>query len=185
MRRCGDVERVPLELLEDLITCLPKIDFSSERARQLGLVAPDVFYRAMARIEIFDRFTRQLARTVIAFYFDELGRRGVRCFYLVDNGIPDDRFEAMVELFGLAHFEVVSPHVQGIRWVDLEPRMRTHIAERKSQIDGNYMMSFERRVSREQRLERMRNYFGIRACSWSSANPTSRSVRAMTRVSRG
>lgn len=210
MRRFGDMKGVPLELLEDLITCLPEIVYSSERARRLGLVAPDLLYRALARIEVLDKFTRQLARTVVAYYFDELGRRGIRCFYLVDNSIADDRFAAIVELLGLAHFEVVSPYGQSTRWIDLEPRLRTCIAERKHiayiekdatvnylanvkmvaassgyavtfrhqasetpevevlhppsshDIHGTHGMIFERGVSRAERLEQMRNYFGIR-----------------------
>ncbi len=128
MRKYDDVRMPPTDAICDIIDCFEDIDFSGRRARLLGILAPDVFYQGIARIEILDRYTRIHVRTAIRFYFDELRSRGIRSFYVLDNSLRDDRFATFVELFGLAGFAVISPHVQGTDWSGLETCLRANLA---------------------------------------------------------
>jgi hypothetical protein len=129
MRRTEDDRTIPVAALEGVILEFGRM--SGEALPLLGVTAPDVFYRAVCRLTVLDRFTRIYVRTVVKYYFSQLVERGVCCFYLVDNTIRNDRFQALVELFELAGFAVVSPHLTTASWPDLDARLRRSLAAKR------------------------------------------------------
>lgn len=129
MRRTNDDRTIPIAALEGVIVEFGQMNVGS--AWHAGISAPDVLYCAICRLTVLDRFTRRYVETVIMHYFRLLAERGVRCFYIVDNTIREDRFGSIVELFELAGFAVVSPHLQDDDWPALDRRLRQHVKENR------------------------------------------------------
>jgi len=44
---------------------------------------------------------------------DQLRVRGVSSFYILDNSIREDRFDALVKIFSDAGYSVISPNLDG------------------------------------------------------------------------
>lgn len=130
MRRRGEDRTIPVAALEGVIEAFGRMDVGGGLSL-LALTAADIFYRSICRLTILDRSTRTYVKVVGNYYFRNLSERGARCFYVVDNSIRDDRFHGIVELFGLAGFAVVSPHLDNVGWPDLEARLHQCVADKR------------------------------------------------------
>lgn len=71
----------------------------------------DKLYRMAMEFGIVDVHTNGYIAIVLHRLFWELGQKGVRIFYILDNTLRDDRFKLILEQLPPAGFSVVTPHI--------------------------------------------------------------------------
>lgn len=86
--------------------------------------AQDLLYQYVAQLMVMDRYTRVYCSVVVRHFFEQLSERGLRTFYILDNTLRDDRFEAMLELFDLSGVVTTTPNRDGISWSPLANKLR-------------------------------------------------------------
>ncbi|GEM_PF-5847598 len=84
----------------------------------------DLLYRYIAQLTILDEYTRVYCSSVVRYFFRQLSKHHIRTFYILDNTLREDRFQAILELFELAGIVVVTPRRDGVTWKDLAARLR-------------------------------------------------------------
>jgi hypothetical protein len=93
----------------------------------------------------FDRWTRIYIRMVPQLLLDQLRVRGICSFYILDNSIREDRFDAMVKIFSDAGYSVISPNLDGATETDVLNRidaaqiLRKHILYVERDASVNYL----------------------------------------------
>lgn len=90
----------------------------------VAAAAQDLLYRYIAQITVLDRHTRAYCSHVVRFFFERLTRHHVRTFYILDNALREDRFQATLELFGLSGIATVTPRRDGLAWPTLTSKLR-------------------------------------------------------------
>ncbi|MCZ2150021.1 MAG: hypothetical protein LC126_19860 [Bryobacterales bacterium] len=83
----------------DLMNLVQQADQHGEDLRLLGALAPDLLYIRVSELLDFDRWTRVYAGMAPQLLLDQLRVRGVSSFYILDNSIREDRFDALVKIF--------------------------------------------------------------------------------------
>jgi hypothetical protein len=76
----------------------------------LGLMFVDRLYRLSAELPFKDAYVLAYASTVTGYVLDVVRTRGVQMFYVLDNRIPEDRFQFARELMREANIHVVTPY---------------------------------------------------------------------------
>lgn len=71
----------------------------------------DKLYRMAMEFGIVDVHTNGYIAIVLHRLFWELGQKGVRIFYILDNTLRDDRFKLILEQLPPAGFSVITPHI--------------------------------------------------------------------------
>jgi hypothetical protein len=104
---------VTVPAIADLINLFRNADEHGEDLRLLGALAPDLLYIRTSELQIFDRWTRVYAAMVPQLLLDQLRVRGVSSFYVLDNSIREDRFDALVKIFSDVGYSVISPNLDG------------------------------------------------------------------------
>lgn len=85
--------------------------------------AQDVLYRHLMKLTMFDRFTRAYSLLMVRYFFECLSEQSIRTFYILDNTLRDDRFEAVLELFELSGIGTTTPRRDGSDWPTLASRL--------------------------------------------------------------
>jgi len=131
--------------ITDLINLFRTVDEQGEDVRLLGALAPDLLYIRISELRDFDRWARVYAAMAPQLLFDQLRVRGVSSFYILDNAIREDRFDALVKLFTDAGFLVVSPNLDGATKIEMLDRidgaqiLRKHILYVERDASVNYL----------------------------------------------
>lgn len=86
--------------------------------------AQDLLYRYILQLTMMDRYTRSYCDRPIRYFFEQLTQRGLVTFYILDNTLREDRFQAVLELFELSGIITVTPRRDGIAWGALASRLR-------------------------------------------------------------
>jgi len=131
--------------ITDLINLFRTVDEQGEDVRLLGALAADLLYIRISELRDFDRWTRVYAAMAPQLLFDQLRVRGVSTFYILDNAIREDRFDALAKLFSDAGFLVVSPNLDGATKAEVLDRidgaqiLRKHILYVERDASVNYL----------------------------------------------
>jgi hypothetical protein len=131
--------------INDLINLFQKADEGGEDLSLLGAFAPDLLYIRTSELRDFDRWTRVYAGMAPQLLLDQLRVRGVCSFYILDNAIREDRFDAIVKIFSDAGYLVVSPNLDGatetevLGQIDSAQILRRHIFYVERDATVNYL----------------------------------------------
>ncbi len=90
----------------------------------VAAAAQDLLYRYVAQLTVLDRYTRAYCSHVVRVFFEQLTQHHVPTFYILDNALREDRFQATLELFGLSGIATVTPRRDGLAWPALAARLR-------------------------------------------------------------
>ncbi len=132
-------------LIEGLTELFQKADDCGEDLRLLGAFAPDLLYIRISALEVFDEWTRVYTRMVPNLLLDQLRVRGISSFYILDNSIRQDRFDALVKVFADAGFLIVSPNIDGgdqtvvLEHIEYAQALRKHILYVERDATVNYL----------------------------------------------
>ena len=110
MRNAEDGAEISMRLVDELLRRFSEADETRLDLSLVGSAAPDLLYIQIMGLICFDDWTLRYTRFAPRVLFDELRKRGVCSFYILDNAIRDDRFRALVEIFREAGFAVHSPN---------------------------------------------------------------------------
>jgi hypothetical protein len=143
LRADGGTDKCTPDLIADLATLFGKADECHEDLSLLGAFLPDLLYTRVSELRMFDRWTRLYAEIVPHFLLDQLRVRGICSFYILDNSIREDRFDALVKIFSDAGYVVISPNLDTAGKAELLNRiqsaqgLRRHIlyVERDASVD--------------------------------------------------
>lgn len=83
----------------------------------------DLLYRYIVQLKIIDLHTRFYIDQVVRKFFMYLSNKRLNTFYILDNSLREDRFNALLELFSLAGISVVTPRRDGMDWDVLQKRL--------------------------------------------------------------
>lgn len=86
-------------------------------------LAQDRFYRHVMEITILDQHTIFYSKVAMYHFFEQLSELGIRTFFILDNTLREDRFAAVLELFGHAGITTVTPARDGAQWPELAGRI--------------------------------------------------------------
>jgi hypothetical protein len=147
LRANGEQEKVTSAMIDDLIRLFRQADDSGEDLSVLGAFVPDLLYIRISELEMMDQWTRVYTRVVPHLLLDQLRVRGICSFYILDNSIREDRFDALIKLFGDAGFSVISPNIDGIdeaealQRIEYGQALRNHILYVERDATVNYLDS--------------------------------------------
>lgn len=94
----------------------------------VAAAAQDLLYRYIVQLTVMDRYTRSYCATTIRYFFEQLTQRGLGTFYILDNTLREDRFQAVLELFELSGIAIVTPRRDGLAWSTLATQLRAGIS---------------------------------------------------------
>jgi len=129
----------------DLINLVQQADKGGEDLSLLGALAPDLLYIRVSELLDFDRWTRVYAGMAPQLLLDQLRVRGVSSFYILDNSIREDRFDALVKIFSDVGYSVISPNLDGVteaevlNRIDAAQILRKHILYVERDASVNYL----------------------------------------------
>ncbi len=145
LRANGAGDECTTALIADLINLFRNADERHEDLRLLGGLAPDLLYIRTSELQIFDRWARVYAAMVPQLLLDQLRVRGVSSFYILDNSIREDRFDALLKVFSDAGYSVISPNLDGASKAEVLDRidsaqvLRKHILYVERDASVNYL----------------------------------------------
>lgn len=145
LRANGAGDRCTTALIADLINLFRNADEHGEDLRVLGALVPDLLYIRTSELQIFDRWTRVYTAMVPQLLLDQLRVRGVSSFYVLDNSIREDRFDAVVKIFSDVGYSVISPNLDGasedevLDRIDSAQVLRKHILYVERDASVNYL----------------------------------------------
>lgn len=130
MRAKEDLETIPKYLKQYAWEYFRAIDLNKEQMQGLAIYIADKIYRIIACIKMIDNYTRMYFALVIPFLWDSIQNRGVDLFYILDNAISEDRFQALKELFELSGMAVVTPYADhgNLSYEAIEKQITDHMA---------------------------------------------------------
>ena len=130
MRKTEDIETILKQLKQYAWEYFREVEIDKENLQRLAIFVADKTYRVVSYIELVDNYTRAFFAKVIPYLWDALQDRGVDTFYIIDNQIREDRFQATVQLFELTGVAVVRPYGNhGILDYELvEKQIKDHMA---------------------------------------------------------
>ena len=104
-----------MAIVESLESSAKKIvnDLGDDAIENKKLISEmtDKLYRMAMEFGIVDVHTNGYIAIVLHRLFWELGQKGVRIFYILDNTLRDDRFKLILEQLPPAGFSVITPHI--------------------------------------------------------------------------
>jgi len=133
LRADGTHKNATTPLVDDLVRLFRKADEGKEDLRLLGAFVPDLLYIRISELQMMDQWAQVYTRMLPHLLLDQLRVRGICSFYILDNEIRKDRFDALVKVFGDAGFFVISPNLDGageaelVERVDYAQVLRNHI----------------------------------------------------------
>lgn len=145
LRKKGAADESTTWVIDDLMRLFQKADADGEDLSTLGALAPDLLYIRTSELLDFDRWTRVYAGMGPQLLLDQLRVRGVSSFYILDNAIREDRFDAMVKVFSDAGYSVISPNLDGATEAEILDRidaaqiLRKHILYVERDATVNYL----------------------------------------------
>jgi len=145
LRKNGVDDESTMAAIGDLINLFRKADEAGEDLSLLGALAPDLLYIRTSELHDFDRWTRAYAGMAPQLLLDQLRVRGICSFYILDNSIREDRFDALVKVFSDAGYSVVSPNLDGateaevLNRIDAAQILRKHILYVERDASVNYL----------------------------------------------
>jgi hypothetical protein len=145
LRRNGASDPATTAAIANLIDLFRAADEHGEDLRLLGALAPDLLYIRISELRDFDRWTLVYAAMAPQLLLDQLRVRGICSFYILDNTIHEDRFDALVKIFTDAGYSVVSPNLDGLTEAELLDRidaaqvLRKHILYVEGDDTVNYL----------------------------------------------
>src|SRR5215813_1790009 len=87
--------------------------------------AQDLLYRYIMQLTFVDRHARTYCRLVVRYFFEQLSKRRIRTFYILDNTLPEEHFRATLELFELSGIVTATPRRDGLAWPALTTKLST------------------------------------------------------------
>ena len=132
-------------LIANLVDLFRDADEHGEELSLLGAFAPDILYKRICELQSFDGWTRAYAAKVPQLLFDQLRVRGISSFYILDNSIQEDRFEALVNIFSDVGYSVISPNLDGASEAEVLDQveslqiLRKHILYVERDTSVNYL----------------------------------------------
>lgn len=104
-----------------------RVDAEGGDMRLVAAGASDRLYRHIAELTMMDQYTRAYIRKAIRPFFEQLTKREILTYYILDNTLRSDRLQAAIELFELAGVSVVTPPLHGWDWETLSSRIRAYL----------------------------------------------------------
>lgn len=145
LRKKGAADESTTWVIGDIISLFQKADADGEDLSVLGALAPDLLYIRTSELVDFDRWTRVYAGMGPQLLLDQLRVRGVCSFYILDNSIREDRFDALVKIFSDVGYSVISPNLDGVTEsevlsrIDAAQILRKHILYVERDASVNYL----------------------------------------------
>ncbi|HWB85249.1 MAG TPA: hypothetical protein VG675_13980 [Bryobacteraceae bacterium] len=145
LRKNGSDDHGVTAAIGDLMNLVQQADKDGEDLRLLGALAPDLLYIRVSELLDFDRWTRVYAGMAPQLLLDQLRVRGVSSFYILDNSIREDRFDALVKIFSDVGYSVISPNLDGLTEAEVLNRidgaqiLRKHILYVERDASVNYL----------------------------------------------
>jgi len=125
MRQSQDIRTIPVDLTDYIYKKFREIEEDKENLKFAANYALARMYNAVSFITMVDKYTRTYFSVVISFLLESIQRRGVDIFYVIDNTIPDDRFEGITHLFELCKITVVTPNKGNLSYKEVEEHLVT------------------------------------------------------------
>jgi hypothetical protein len=94
---------------------------------ELALPAVDKLYQNIAALTMLDLYTQGYCAIVVREFFHQLSCCNVTTFYILDNALRQDRFEAVMMLFDVSGVKAVSPQTHGMDWQELEREIKAKV----------------------------------------------------------
>jgi hypothetical protein len=145
LRKNGNGDQRTAAVISDLVNLFRKADERGEDLNLLGALAPDLLYIRTSELLDFDRWTRVYAAMAPQLLLDQLRIRGICSFYILDNAIREDRFDAIVKIFSDVGYGVVSPNrdcateAEVLDRIDGAQILRKHILYVERDATVNYL----------------------------------------------
>lgn len=146
MRANSDTAHIPGSMMARTRDAFAAVGRSKDNdLRLVASAAQDLLYRYVAQLTIMDKYTRFYVNEVVRYFFMQLSAHGVRTFYILDNALREDRFKAVLEIFGLAGISTTTPRRDGKDWNALQQRLRAtleavgHVAYIEPDNEVNYL----------------------------------------------
>jgi hypothetical protein len=124
MRETADDQELPTRIIRATRLAFEALD--SAQGKGILMVAAssqDLLYRNVVGLTTMDQYTRVYFGRGVRDLFMQLSKRQVRTYYVLDNALRNDRYEAVLELFDLAGILTVSPRRDGNKWPKLAGRI--------------------------------------------------------------
>lgn len=145
LRKNGASDEATTAAISDLIMLFQRADEQVEDLTLLGALAPDLLYIRISELLNLDRWTLVYRAMVPHLLLDQLRVRGICSFYILDNAIREDRFDALVKIFTDAGYSVISPNIDGATEAEVPNRieaaqiLRRHILYVERDGSVNYL----------------------------------------------
>jgi hypothetical protein len=105
---------VALALQEYICGFMRDVPLDDNQRRQIAVFMVDSTYRFSATIhEYVPRAARAYFQIVMGQFWDAVGSRGARVFYILDNELSDERFEVSRSFLEWSGFTVIAPYSGG------------------------------------------------------------------------
>ena len=110
--KSGDESMVFLEFWENYAKeTIRNLNQNDVGNKKLITELTDTLYRKAVNFSRIDIYTNGYISSVLYNLFWELGQKGIRIFYVVDNSMPDNSLRCILEQLPPAGFTVITPHI--------------------------------------------------------------------------
>jgi len=141
----GDVQSFLDSMTEQIKVAFNDLDESGEDANFVAERATDRLYRIVSRLKLSDVYTYGYVSIVVRELFIQLAKRNLIIYYVLDNALRDDRFEAISKVFDRVEIKVITPRHDGTDWstlsnlIEAHNRYRGHVAYIEPDALVNYV----------------------------------------------
>lgn len=144
MRRMSDTSDIPETMAAHTREAFARVDAEGGDTRIVAAGASDRLYRHFAQLTMMDQYTRAYIRKAIRPFFEQLTKREILTYYILDNTLRVDRLQGAIEIFQLAGVSVVTPPMHGWDWEMLRSQIRTHLesGSHLAYIEPNAMVNY-------------------------------------------
>jgi hypothetical protein len=153
-----------LNFLDSYIKEYFTIELNELDIKKLAVELTDVIYIKISNIQMRDIYTDGYFGIVVASLYWELKKKGILCFYIIDNHIRDDRFKLAVELFGSSGFSVIYPYLDekldySEKYTNLPPLDYKKVVEKidEAKSNGRHILY----VEKDDSINYLKNVFNL------------------------
>jgi hypothetical protein len=127
MRASADPSAIPQAMTAHTLDAFARADRAKIDLRLIAVGAQDTLYRNIVELSVMDQYTVAYVRDAIRHFFEQLSARDMPTYFVLDNELRVDRFQAVIHLFELAAIQVVTPARDGDDWGTLEAKIRRYV----------------------------------------------------------
>ncbi len=110
LKDAGKHKEFVLSLVESISEYLIRPGVSDAELKLAAAEVTNEMYIKMMTSDIKDMHSDIYYSVVLESFFDQLARKNIFAFFVLDNTIRDDRFKLLTELYRMAGFETVHPY---------------------------------------------------------------------------